>query len=164
MPLIPTGRPITRVVDPMIQYTILARSLMDQHNLSDWIFEFDRAKRRAGCCFYRVKIITLSYHYVIRNLDKHDDIYDTILHEIAHALAGHKAGHGDEWKAICVRIGARPQRCHDSQVINMPKGRLTATCKGCGKIFTRHKRVKASTYRYCRNCGNDVGRLTFTKG
>lgn len=120
MPLVTTGKSASRTTDPVLHYTMLARSLMDQHGLADWTFKLDRAKRRAGCCKYERKVLTLSYHYVTRNLDKPDDIRDTILHEIAHALAGPNVGRGDAWKAICVQIGARPQRCYDSQVIDMP--------------------------------------------
>ena len=162
MPLVPTGKPAPRVTDPTVQYTMLVCSLMNQHGLTDWTFELDRAKRRAGCCKHGCKTLTLSYHYITRNLDKPDDIRDTILHEIAHALAGHDAGHGDAWKAICVRIGASPQRCYDSTVIDMPKGQLVATCQGCSKTFRRHRRVRSGTYRYCLTCGPDTGRLLFS--
>ena len=36
-------------------------------------------------------------------------VTEVILHEIAHALAGPEAGHGPEWKAIAIRLGARPR-------------------------------------------------------
>lgn len=163
MPLVPTCKPAVQTSDPTLRYSVLARTIMDQHGLTDWAFDLDNAKRRAGCCFYRSKIITLSRHYVERNLDKPDDLRDTILHEVAHALAGHAAGHGDAWKAVCVQIGARPKRCYDSQAINMPKGKYQAVCGGCQKVFTRHRRVKPLTYRYCLACGTDKGRLKFVQ-
>lgn len=144
----------------------LARHLMTKHGLVGWRFEWDHAKRRAGCCRYRSKRITLSVHYVSLNVaDKPDDVVDTILHEIAHALSPGD-GHGEEWKAACVRIGARPERCYDNKRITMPKGKYSACCKGCSKVFHRHKQVKRDKGRfiYCAKCGPDTGRLEFRCG
>lgn len=127
-----------------------------------WTFQWDRAKRRAGCCKYGKKIISLSIHYVRLNIADHlDDILDTILHEIAHALAGPGAGHGKKWKAECARVGATPKRCYDSSKVDMPFGKYMAICKGCGKTFFRHKNVKKGTYRYCLACGPQVGILVY---
>ena len=165
MPLVPVRLPTPpRSNDPIVQWSITARSLLNQHGLHNWQFDYDRAKRRAGACFHRSQTITLSRHYVLHNTDKPDDIRDTILHEIAHALAGPGIGHGQEWKDICVRIGARPIRCYDSQKIAMPKESLQAACGVCQRIYTRHKQPPRNTYRYCIPCGKDKGRLTFTKG
>jgi predicted SprT family Zn-dependent metalloprotease len=127
--------------------------------LEGFTFDWDRSVRRAGCCHHRTKTITLSYHYVSANLDKPDDIYDTVLHEIAHGLAGPGEGHGQAWKDICVRIGARPVRCYDSQRIAMPEGKYVAVCGGCGMVFRRHKKVRSA--RYHLRCGLEKGRLTF---
>lgn len=148
--------------DRMFYYD-LAVGLMRQHGLESWTFEFDNAKRRAGVCRYRCKLISLSRHYVRLNADNYEDIRDTILHEIAHALAGFKAAHGPAWKAVCRRIGAKPERCYDSSKVVMPKGSLQATCGGCLTVFTRHKAVRKGSWRYCVKCGKDKGRLTFTK-
>ncbi len=136
-----------------------ARQLMNQHGLGHWTFEYDRAKRRAGCCKHRRQTITLSYHFVCRNSD--DEIKDTILHEIAHALAGPKVGHGPAWKAICRRIGAKPVRCYDSAKVDMPKGRYKAVCGGCQKVFHRHRRPRVGRWSYCLACGPERGRLAF---
>lgn len=140
----------------------LARLLMDKHGLKDWMFEFDRAVRRAGCCKHRIKTITLSIHYVTRNNENIADIKDTILHEIAHALAGHGAGHGPKWKAMCVKIGARPIRCYDSNKVDMPKGQYVAKCGGCSKLFHKHRRPRRSRY-FCRKCGPQNGQLVFRR-
>ncbi len=138
----------------------LARTLMNQHNLGDWVFEFDRAKRRAGCCKHSKKTITLSEYYV--RLNSEEEILDTLKHEIAHALVGSKHGHDDVWKAMCVKIGAKPIRCYDSNAVAMPKGRWTATCKGCTKTFHKHRRPKNINGRYCLKCGPVVGSLQYS--
>lgn len=136
----------------------LARQLLDEHGLKDWRFELDFAKKRAGCCKYRSKTITLSYYYVTANSG--EDILDTLLHEIAHAIAGPGTGHGPVWKAVCRRIGARPVRCYDSQRIVMPSGRYQATCPGCSFVFHRHKRPRAGE-RWCRKCGRTRGQIQY---
>lgn len=141
----------------------LARTLMDKHGLgsfpNEWAFEWDAAKRRAGACHHRKRKITLSLHYVDRNTV--DLVQDTILHEIAHALAGPGKGHGPEWKRICVRIGAKPQRCYSTSA-DMPEGKYKACCGGCQKVFTKHRIRKSLSYTYCIKCGPDKGRLNYS--
>ncbi len=137
----------------------LARGFMNTHGLGHWAFQFDRAKRRAGCCKHRRQVITLSYEYVVRN--NREEITDTILHEIAHALAGPGNGHNHVWKAICRRIGAKPVRCYGIEV-SMPKGRWKARCNGCNREFHRHRRPKYLTGMYCTACGPQRGLLTYS--
>lgn len=139
----------------------LARTLMNEHGLSHWTFEWDRAKRRAGCCKHSQRKITLSFHYVEHNGDKPYDLRDTILHEIAHALAGPGKGHGLQWKTICRRIGARPVRCYDSNRIKMPPGRWAAVCPSCHKYYRRHRRPRRGVC-FCPRCGAEEGQLRFT--
>lgn len=125
--------------------------------LEGFTFEWDRSVRRAGCCHHRTKTISLSYHYVNANLaDNPDDVRDTVLHEIAHALAGPGEGHGQVRKDICVRIGARPVRCYDSQRIVMPKGKYIGKCPNCKKDFSRHRKPRAGV-RWCIACGPEKG-------
>ena len=38
----------------------MARDLLQQHGLDEWNLGFDRAKRRAGCCHFGQKVISLS--------------------------------------------------------------------------------------------------------
>lgn len=136
----------------------LARSLMIQHGFGHWTFEFDRAKKRAGCCKHRKQTITLSSYYIQNNSD--EDIKDTILHEIAHAIAGPKQGHNHVWKDICRKIGARPIRCYHEAVV-MPKGRWQATCPTCNREFHCHRKPKDHKNRYCRKCGPVHGTIAF---
>jgi predicted SprT family Zn-dependent metalloprotease len=87
----------------------LATHLMQQHGLDGWHFKWDRATKRLGCCNYTKKRITLSAHQTKNRQEV--EVKDTILHEIAHALLPPRTGHGKLWKAKCVEIGAKPQRC-----------------------------------------------------
>jgi predicted SprT family Zn-dependent metalloprotease len=135
----------------------LAHSLLLDHHLPDWSFAFNRRRRSLGLCRYVQKRIELSLPYVLRNDEA--SIRDTILHEIAHALAGQKAGHGPQWKAVCRRIGAIPERCDTTAA--MPRGRWHARCAGCGQEFQRHRRpARHATYN-CRHCGPEKGAICF---
>ena len=87
-----------------------------------------------------------------------EEVYDTLLHEIAHALAGPGAGHGPVWKAICIKIGAKPHRCYGEQV-NMPQGRYQATCGGCQRVHHKHRRPRGKYF--CKACGRERGQLCF---
>jgi predicted SprT family Zn-dependent metalloprotease len=87
----------------------LATQLMHQHGLDGWQFKWDRATKRLGSCNYTRKRITLSAHQTKNRQEL--EVKDTILHEIAHALLPPRTGHGKLWKAKCVEIGAKPQRC-----------------------------------------------------
>ncbi|HYH68527.1 MAG TPA: SprT-like domain-containing protein [Urbifossiella sp.] len=138
----------------------LATQMMAQNGLTEWQFAFNTNKRRAGVCRYpargRPGRIELSKHYVLRN--PAEEVRDTILHEIAHALVGHGHGHDEVWKAKCVEVGARPERCYGEEV-EMPRGRWRATCAGCGKEHDRHRRPKQLAGWHCRRCGKERGAL-----
>jgi predicted SprT family Zn-dependent metalloprotease len=137
----------------------LARSLLCVHGLHGWSFAFNRSKTTMGLCRYGTCGIELSIYFVERNTA--EVIQDTLLHEIAHALAGRTGGHGPLWKAICVRIGARPERL--SFECDMPEGRWQATCGGCGKRHHRHRRPKRMRGWFCSCCGPQRGQLVWAR-
>lgn len=84
-------------------YARLARTLMNQHGLSDWNIKWSRAKKTHGLCQYSTK--TLTFSAVAFAHIGEEEVRNTILHEIAHALAGASAGHGYKWKQIHREIG-----------------------------------------------------------
>lgn len=129
----------------------LARWALDEFGLTSngWQFQWDRAVRRAGCCHYRNKTITLSLP-IFSIEPNRDEALDMILHEVAHALAGYAAGHGPDWKKTATKIGARPVRCHSLQTPPRP---VVGECD-CGPIYHRH-RLPAGGGR-CRRCGTAV--------
>src|SRR4051812_18501566 len=107
---------------------ILATDLMRQHGLTGWTFHFDGARRRFGSCQPARKRITLSRALTL--LNNLDQIRDTILHEIAHALTPGD-NHGDKWRAKCVEIGARPERCYQADEVLAPARRAATYRIGC---------------------------------
>jgi len=114
----------------------LARELMDEHGLTGWRFEFDRAKRRAGVCRHHQQVIGLSGP--ITRLHPEAEVRDTILHEIAHALAGPRAGHGPAWVAVARRIGCSAERCVPGDAPAVP-GAWVGICPQ-GHTADRHRR------------------------
>lgn len=126
----------------------LARTLMNENGLRDWLFEFDRAARRFGACYYGRKKISLSEKLTVLNSEA--AVRETLLHEIAHALTPNDRGHGKEWARACWKLGIPANRCFDSSV-ETPKGQWRATCIVCGKEHTMHRRPK--NRRSCRCLG-----------
>src|SRR5262245_59311474 len=106
----------------------LAEELMARHGLAGWSFGFNRRKRSLGLCRYATRTIELSVYLVYGN-SAADEVRDTLLHEIAHALVGPGHAHDAAWKAKCLEVGARPQRCGQA---DMPPGRWQAHCGNCG--------------------------------
>ena len=127
----------------------LAVSLMKQHKIWElgWRFEFNNHLRAFGVCSYGNKSIQLSKH--LTRLNDLETVKDTILHEIAHAIAGFKAGHGIEWKRVCIRIGAKPERCYTKEDTNTPQLKYYAVCGGCGKT---HEKARLKLREVRRSC------------
>lgn len=132
----------------------LATKLLQEHGLRQrgWVIDIDNAKRRFGCCNYTKKEISLSKPLIETN--DYVQVLDTILHEIAHALTPGD-GHGSKWKMMCVKIGAKPERCYSSKDTNVIAGKYKAICGGCGKEFTRFKRVPRGRKTACL-CQNHI--------
>lgn len=126
-----------------------ARVLMDEHGLEDWAFAFDRATKRAGCCHYSKRTITLSRS--ITRLNDWSEVGDTVRHEIAHALVGPGVGHRRAWKAMAVKVGATPQRCYDSNKVKTlgPKWKAWCECEGVRYYMRRPNDP------WCPNCYAD---------
>ena len=150
----------------------LARSLMNQHGLQSWGFEFDKSVSRFGACHYRKKKITLSRRIVLDNPE--NEVILTLLHEVAHALSylrhGRKGcGHGTLWKQVCVEIGAKPERCYDSSKVNnttIPK--FVLRHKETREIYAKYHRRPKWANRvhevWAKNDKSLIGKLELASG
>jgi predicted SprT family Zn-dependent metalloprotease len=132
----------------------LAKELMIKHHLFDWRFEFDSSKRRFGVCNFNTKTIGLSRK--LTELNGIKEVRDTILHEIAHALVGPGHGHDKTWKAMCRKIGAKPNRCYDGSKVNTPEARYVGECPVCKEVYTKDRKSRnfSITEYSCRCQGN----------
>ncbi len=121
----------------------LLKEEMGAHGLIDlgWEAKLDDATTRFGVC--RMGKLEISISRPLVHLNPEDEVRDTILHEIAHALAWEhyreNCGHDERWKKICRRIGARPERCYDDEVIQ-PDLPWALCHRDTGEIFSTRAR------------------------
>lgn len=135
---------------------------LKEHGLNDWTFEWDRALSRFGSCHHSQKKITVSLKLV--KINSFEDCKDTILHEIAHALAGYREGHGPYWKQICIKIGAKPERCYDSDKIKAVESKYTEYCSNCDYTCPRHRKSPATARpKACYYCCKKYNNCKFSK-
>lgn len=138
---------------------ILARTELERWpELVGWrITVSSRMNRALGKCRYRSKTIQLSPAHV--QLNDAEKVRETVLHEIAHALVGPGHGHDHVWRAMAVKVGAKPVRCdHDAA---MPSGKWVAVCPSCRQQFHLFRKPKTDRIRWCRACGPKNGLLTY---
>ena len=130
----------------------LARTLMNEHGLGHWTFQWDRAVKRLGRCSYASRTISLSKPLALRVGD--DEIRDTILHEIAHGLVGPGHGHDRIWMAKAREIGARPERCVKLTAEQRVPKPWVGTCptEGCPTHVERHRLVASTRNASCGKC------------
>lgn len=138
-------------LDQLTYTYALAAKLMQEHGLTDlgWRFDFSTSARRVAVCKRRKKLIEFSLHRL--GSDK-EIIKDTILHEIAHALCEVEVTydaygkrrvdhHGPTWKAMCIKIGAKPERLI-SESVTSKNYNFEVCCSQCDKTLGYRYRVK----------------------
>jgi predicted SprT family Zn-dependent metalloprotease len=123
----------------------LATGLLKQFQLNDWTFCFDHSTRRAGCCNYRNKKISIAFD-LARNASD-EEIRDTLLHEIAHALVGKKHNHDLIWQAKAQEIGCSGERTHQ---LTFSPPRYHVTCENGCWTRTAERRNPRLVCRTCR--------------
>ncbi len=130
-----------------IEVSMLARDLMDKHELMSWGFQLDYARRRAGYCYYAKQVISLSRHFIEKADAK--EILNTLLHEIAHALTP-RAGHGCEWRRMALAIGCDGKTRHALGPLVEPA--FKGTCPSCGSTTRAHRLGRKRLQVACRKC------------
>jgi predicted SprT family Zn-dependent metalloprotease len=146
-------------IDTLTQTYSLASKLLAEFGLADegWTFDFSKDKRTVGWCFRETKTIAYSLYFL------HNDpaeIENTIRHEIAHALCppyrdynGRWVKHGAEWRAMAIRVGARPDRCAAPGVKASSKHNYEIRCSECHKVTSRRYRLRqAKLTNYISGC------------
>lgn len=129
----------------------LARALMAEHGIdrAGWTFAFDDAVQRMGCCRYGKKQISLSRHFT--SAAPEERVRDVILHEIAHVFVP-SGKHDLHWKAVALRLGARPQACGDNPFVTSDAENARRLAAVDGKPYVRiaKARVRGNRYRILR--------------
>lgn len=153
--LIPmSGNPEERLLQ-MTAVQELAVQLIRENGLHGWSFKFDHSSRRAGCCYFRDRLITLAFD--LARTGSKEDIRDTLLHEIAHALVGKKHNHNTVWKAKAREIGGTGERTHKLQ---FAQPRWSVTCENRCWIHTAQQR---NSKLICRKCGGKLMYSPYTQ-
>jgi len=124
----------------------LAKDLINKY-IPGWGFAWIRSQRCYGKCSFSEHCIKLSLPLVQRNTVV--ETTNTILHEIAHAMAGPGHNHDWYWKAQCIKIGARPERCFDPTQVDTG-AEWKAECKCPGRVFKAIRKPRRSFI--CRVC------------
>jgi predicted SprT family Zn-dependent metalloprotease len=146
--LIPNGHTGVQRAERIDAIHALALGLMREHGLSTWEFKFDHSTRRAGCCNYHDRCLSISFD--LARSASEEDIRDTLLHEIAHALVGNKQGHNTVWKEKAREIGCSGERCHRLQ---FAPPRYTVTCEN--RCWT-HSAERRNRRLICRTCSGKL--------
>jgi len=133
------------------------------YNLNNFDLEINsRLSKTLGICkfnrSYHEGTVVISKKLI--QLAKWEKVLDTLLHETAHAIDyNHRdtSAHDNKWKSICIKIGAKPQRCATSQDLGevytkqmVKESKYTLTCPGCDYQSFRSRAVKR-TYG-CSKC------------
>jgi len=113
----------------------------------------NRATRRLGAVRFRGEVpieLVMSFK-VFQHEANSVQLRDTVLHEIAHVIAGIKAGHRAAWKAVAIKIGAKPEaKCKDLPVSAVQY--VEVSCFVCSQPLkvSRHRaaRVRNGGRRY----------------
>jgi predicted SprT family Zn-dependent metalloprotease len=129
----------------------MALQAMRDHGLRKWRFRFDHSTRRAGCCNYHDRLISISFDLACSGSET--DIRDTILHEIAHALVGKKHNHDAIWKAKAREVGCSGERTHRLE-LTPPRYHVR-----CENDCWRHTAHRQNRRLVCRTCG---GKLVYS--
>lgn len=129
-----------------------AKDELAKHGLDDWSFAWHRKRRAFGSCSYPRKTIYVSLHFV-ESGESEGVLKDTVLHEIAHAIAGASAGHGPAWKRAALKVGARPERCGESDIPFEKHGyKWMRHCKSCGQRIGYHRKPSVRRRSSCSRC------------
>ncbi len=156
-----------KVQNPLVfAQEITALITKDYPFLSQWRFKMDSAKKRAGSCQVKQKVITLSRYHIAENSLM--VVKDTILHELAHAICFEVYGdltHGKKWKAIASSIGAVPKATAEFNVPYSPWKLVVAdfklqTVSFVANRFRKNKKIK--NY-YLKADPKTKGRLFYLK-
>ena len=135
----------------LLEARTLARTLMNEHGLTDWDFAFDNAVKRFGQTRYTDKTITISKH--LTELNESERVKNTILHKIAHALCPVGTGHKYKWVRMARTIGCDGYRGYNTTTTVTPTMNYLATCS----VGHAHKRVQRPRGTYlCRSTNEQL--------
>ena len=140
----------SNTMNKLIEIRKFAAEQMEKWGLieENWTFVWDnRAVRRYGQCRYGKKEIGVTKKLALINTI--EESKDVVLHEIAHALTGRGHGHDAVWKRMCIKVGAKPERCYKPKErggsVNTIEGKYKLVNKDTGKVYRYYHRKPRRT-------------------
>jgi predicted SprT family Zn-dependent metalloprotease len=82
-----------------------AKILIAEHLGRKWKFRWHNGLSSLGLCDYDNKVISISKP-MAREIPRRE-VLETLAHELAHSLTPDDPGHGEEWREMAKRLGAR---------------------------------------------------------
>lgn len=134
-------------IEEMAEVALTATRLRDR----GWTFRWDRAVKRAGCCHYSTRTITLSRPIFTIEANR-DEAVETLLHEVAHALAGPGSGHGPLWREYAELFEISTERGH---LLVLPDLPVVGRCE-CDDVHGRVRMPGRGVRHWCRTCRAEV--------
>ena len=130
-----------RIEDKILEVLLLAQSIYNQP-FEIPTLEYRQMGQTAGKAWYLAWKIELNPDF-LKNGHLEDVINQTLPHELAHLIARKVygvlgRGHSRSWKSVMVRLGLRPNRCHNYSlegVKTRKKAKCPAKCPTCGTQF-----------------------------
>ncbi len=86
-------------------FQLAARALIAEHLGRSWKFRWHNGLCSLGLCDYDNKTISISKP-MAREISL-KECRDTLAHELAHSLTPDDPGHGEEWREMAKRLGAK---------------------------------------------------------
>lgn len=129
-----------------------AIKLMNEFQLENWTFKYDKSEKRYGLCSSHHRVISLNPIMVSRNNTERN--IEVIKHEIAHAVVGTINQHNEVWKAQMVRMGLSPDVYYSCANTETAPRRYLGRCI-CGQRLSLTRKRKNATYR-CPKCHSPV--------
>ena len=131
-----------RIEDKILDVLLLAQSIYKQP-FDIPTLEYRQMGRMAGRAWFLAWKIEINPDF-LKNGHLEEMINQTLPHELAHLISQKVygriigGGHGRVWKSVMIRLGLRPDRCHDYSLEGVKtrrKAKFAAKCPTCGEQF-----------------------------
>lgn len=133
------------------EFRKFARAKMNELELEDWRFSYDRATVRFGQCNYRTKTISMSEKLV--EVNSFEECVNTLTHEIAHAIVGAGHRHDRVWANKHRELGGDGRAKYSGKSVVAAQKKWLVSCPGCGMHSQAARKRQGLVCRACHISG-----------